>query len=573
MNETTLIPLGKIEHNRYQGRKEYTDIDALGRSIATNDLEQSPKARLLADGAYELKFGHRRFEAFKWLSENWQAENLPERYDGYTVMPLIVEEMTDVQMYEGMVIENEQRQDLNDIEKAQVIREYRSTFGKSSAEAGALLGMNEATVRGIERFLDLPAAAQKALAEKKITQGTARLLLSAQKLGGDGLVKEALKELLSADSSMTPEDVIEHEVDRLKNVYEMHGGWQNRKTEKPRAGRGLWLLDMKNFPNKMLPHLAPGDLVTFGILKSEQLTTAHTNYLLGLQDGYMEGLKDGNSLNTELKAIVDHLVNPPTCTACPFYTVINKNHYCGLKACHERKAEAFRAQKMGDLSRTVKIPIYAKADGSYLVLDDDVLSHKKAFESRHADLRLLPAEQFNGYAWQRFEGLDGDIVKLVAVGNSLDKLAVKSSKGKTVGKKSEKETAEARAVRLYRQVRKELMWGYACEAQGIFAGVPMAILERLCEWHFIGIYDRIPDEYDDQHKRDKDANFQRRALVWRLIMEHSNYYARFDLVNQLKAFEKQTTVKPSKELLKRAVDWDAQIRELASVAVETKGKK
>jgi ParB/RepB/Spo0J family partition protein len=593
MSETTLITLNMIEHNRYQARKEYTDIDALGRSIAMNGLDQPPKARELADGAHELKFGHRRFEAFKWLNENWQTENLPDRYEGYTVMPLVVEEMTDVQMYEGMVIENEQRQDLNDIEKALVIREYRTTFGKNSAEAGALLGMNEATVRGIERFLELPAAAQKALAEKKITQGTARLLLSAQKLGGEKVVKEALKELLSSDSSNTPEEIIEHEVDRLENVFEMWGGgWKN---EKPRAGRDLWLLDMKNFPNKMLPyltgHIAVQTLDCFNDKPAQKLVLEWAEYL-GADDAPDSGDEEIDAdyhaanknqmqirmdalekINPDYTAALQHLLNPPACNACPFYTVINKAHYCGMKACYERKAIAFRAQKMADMSRTLKIPIYAEADGSYLVLDSGVASHTTAFKNCHADLRLLPAKQFKGYAWQSFKGLDSGTVKLVAVGSSLDKLAVGSSKGKTVGKKSEKEKAEARAMRLYRQVRRELMWGYVVEAEGIFAGVPVEALKKLNEWNSIMIDDRIPEEYERNPGGDTNQ-YQRRSLVWRLIMRRSSHFSRTDLVKQLQAFEKQTTVKPSKVLLKRAQDWDTQIHALASVAVETgKGKK
>jgi len=573
MSQTILIKLDLIGSNPYQGREDYTEIDSLAHSIGTDGLQEIPKARISPNGkgsktaTYQLNFGHRRVEAFRWLRDNWQALNLPDRYEGYTVMPLDIEELTDEQMYRGAVIENEQREDLNDIEKARMIREYRSTFDKTSAEAGELFGMSDATVRGIEQFLKLPQKAQTMLAEKKITQGTARLLLSAQKLGGEGIVKEALKEIQSNDGSQTPDEIIEHEIDELGNTVEMCNVLRNG--EKPRAGHGLWLLDMKNFPNKMLEHLAPGDLVEFGFLTVAQLTKHHTNYLLGLQEGYLAGLNDGDNLEPDLKTKIDHLVNPPACTACPFYMVMNKTHYCGMKACHKRKAAAFRAQKLADLSRTVKIPIYAEVDGAYLVLDSDQASHRKAFDSRHADLRLVPSEMYKGYAWQSFKGLDSDMAKLVAVGESLNRLAVAGSKGKTVGKKSEKEKAEARAMRLYRNVRRELMWGYVVEAEKIFSGVPMEALKKLNDWRYILIDDRIPEEYSHNPGGDK-TQYQRRSLVWRLIMEASSFYSRCDLVTQLKSFEGRTTVKPSKELLKRATDWDAQIHDLAKpVAVET----
>ena len=60
MNEQ-LIALEQIKPNPYQGREEYGDIEPLARSIATDGLQEIPKARKNGKG-YELKFGHRRVE-------------------------------------------------------------------------------------------------------------------------------------------------------------------------------------------------------------------------------------------------------------------------------------------------------------------------------------------------------------------------------------------------------------------------------------------------------------------------------------------------------------------------------
>ncbi len=70
-----------------------------------------------------------------------------------------------------------------------------------------------------------------------------------------------------------------------------------------------------------------------------------------------------------------------------------------------------------------------------------------------------------------------------------------------------------------------------------------------------------------------NAEFQRRALVWRLIMQETSYYARRDLTDVLDRFSKITGVKAPKALVKRAQEWDAEIHALASVAVETPAVK
>jgi hypothetical protein len=44
-------------------------------------------------------------------------------------------------------------------------------------------------------------------------------------------------------------------------------------------------------------------------------------------------------------------------------------------------------------------------------------------------LRLLPNEKFKGYLYQHFDGLNGDIAKVVVVGASVEKLATKNSHG------------------------------------------------------------------------------------------------------------------------------------------------
>lgn len=554
MSESIQIKL--IDANPFQPRQA-EDAEATARiaeSIQSVGLLQIPSARRAEGGRYQLAFGHTRLAALKLL----KAVN----------MPLNVVDLTDLQMFEAAVSENIQRRDLNPVEVAHAMQRYMDDFGKTSEECGQFFGVNAATVRGKVRLLDLPDAAQTKLADGTISEGTARALLSMAKVVDEKQIQETLKDIEKNEDNESPEAIVESAIEQSDNVIRMFGRWNQGK---PRAGEGLWLLDMKNFPNKLLPALTTVDAA---IAIGAQDDQKALSLLGGINFHYpnevnLDGLK---KLNPEYGTRIEHLINPPACSACPFYMTMSGVHYCGMEVCHDRKKIAFLEQKMQDLSHTLKIGVYAEADGPYLVLDEDHASHKKAFTERHADLRLLPREDYKGYSWQHFEGSDAHSVLVVAVGASLERLGVKGSH--PVGKKSEKEKAEARALRQYRIHRKELMWEYTAAAQSMFEDVPLETLKFLNSWKFVGIDDRIPNEYEPNvNAKDEKPKYQRRALVWRLIVDLSSHYQREKFADLLDEFYMTTLVRAPKALVKRAQEWDAEIHELASVAAETRKKR
>jgi hypothetical protein len=445
-------------------------------------------------------------------------------------------------------------------------------FGKTSEECGLFFGVSGATVRGKVRLLELPGEAQTKLAEGAISEGTARTLLSMTRVASEEEIKETLKAIEENEGNEDPEEIIENAIGESLNVVEMHRSWDQGK---PRAGHGLWLLDMKNFPNKMLPMVTNVDMVRALHIENDKKALEFielNNSFLAVRDIWAGS---NNEVESERAKILTHLGDPPACSACPYYMTMSGTHYCGMRVCHERKKVAFLEQKRKDISRTLKIEFYREADGAYLVLDSSNDRHEKAFKDRLTDLRLLPKEDYHrrDYVWQHFEGLDDDVVLLVAVGESLNKLAVEGSR--SVGKKSEKEKAEMRAMRQYRMRRKELLWEYTAEAQTLFDGVPMDALEIINRWRFIGIDDRIPDEHTPKENAPagEKLEYERRELVWRLIVDETSHYERDELVNLLEEFRNITQVRASKSLVKLAKEWDAEIHDLASVATETKGKK
>lgn len=530
-----LIKLDLIDDNPYQDRGTYQEIEELGRSIALNGLEQLPKARGTGK-RFQLKFGHRRKRAFEWLRDHWKAEGLTDRYQGYTVMPLDVEDFSENEMFDGVVIENVHRDDLKVTERARLLRRYKEMHpDETSEKIGVVFNMNAATVRGMDMYLDLYSELQAALDAGTITQGTARVFHSMQKIAPKNKVIETLDEVVKKKGKTLPEEVIDHAIDHLDNTVEM---WDDRfgNGGKPRGGRnGGWLLDMKNFPNHLLPAMTEQQVAAF-------------------------------------EAQLEHLNEPPACSACPFYTKVRGSHYCGMKICFNRRAVAWERLAVEQASKRTGIPVYDLNDGAYRPLDYGEES-KKVFEKKHKGLRLMPKSNVGHYTYQDYTKLNDDLVVVVATGDELlGKLARTGSSGRSVGgKKSEKEKAEMRAMKVYRLKRKELMWEYTAAAQTIFEGAPLESLKKINQWEHILIDDSIPEEHDHPQTGTaaEQLAFQRRALVWRLIMSETSFYTRKPLADILTCFAKITGVKAPKTLVKRAEEWDAEIKAAASVSAAT----
>ena len=525
MNDQVLVLLDQIDPNPYQPRQteDAAAVQELADSIVRNGLLQVPTARK-ANGRYQLAFGHTRLAAFRLLSKK---SNI------YNTMPLNVQELSELQMFELAVAENIKRRELNPIEQAEAMRVYMTQFEKNSVETGAFFGVSPETVRGTVRLNDLAPAAKDALRAGKITVSTARSLLSLQKVAPAGTIKEVLKEITSEADNMTPDEIIEETIDDLQGVVTLWNGYDDGKA---RAGRSGWLLDTKNFPNKLLPVLDPKDLKK---LSAEQQ---------------------------------EHLANPPACNTCPFYTKVRGNHYCGLQLCYDRKVEAWTAQKMTDASRQSKIPVYQEADGIFRVLDgyrDEAL-----FKKANKDLRLIlkaAAKQQLGYSYfyQSYTGIDSDLFLVVATGDALNKLSKdsSSSSGSTSnrgnkGKRTEKEKQEMRMMKVYRARRKDMMWECASVARTVFDGVPLEVLRKLCNWENVWADDEIPDAY--RTAADDKADYQRRALVWRLIMRESSHYHRKSMVSIVNGMKTLFSITPPKSLIKQAEAWDAEIKAAAA---------
>lgn len=178
------ISVDLIERNPFQPRKEF-DKDSLlelAESLMTHGMLQPLLVRP-HNGGYQLIAGERR-----WLAA---------KEAGMDTVPCRILELEDKNVCEVALVENLQRKDLSDLEKAQAFQEYLDRFGGTANDLAKQLGMNRSTVANFIRLLALPEAVKKALNAGRITNGHARALLSLEERDQIELCKQIQKDQLS----------------------------------------------------------------------------------------------------------------------------------------------------------------------------------------------------------------------------------------------------------------------------------------------------------------------------------------------------------------------------------------
>lgn len=161
------VPVEQIVPNPHQPRKHFAhhQLEELIASIKEHGVLQPLLVSKAASG-YELIAGERRLRA--------------STLAGRKTVPVIVRDVEELQKVELALIENIQRSDLNALEKAESYRKLLQEFGLTHDEAAQKLGLSRSSFSNTLRLLDLPGDMQKAVADGKITEGHAKLLLGLE---------------------------------------------------------------------------------------------------------------------------------------------------------------------------------------------------------------------------------------------------------------------------------------------------------------------------------------------------------------------------------------------------------
>jgi len=167
-NEKLLsMDVDKIKPNRKQPRKEFDSLkmNELMNSIQQYGIIQPIVVRSVVNG-YEIIAGERRWRAAKNLNIG--------------SVPVVVRKADDETVSKLALIENIQREDLNEIEEANAYALLIEEYNLTQKELSEIVGKSRSYIANILRLLKLDEKIKIELVNGEITNGHARALLSLE---------------------------------------------------------------------------------------------------------------------------------------------------------------------------------------------------------------------------------------------------------------------------------------------------------------------------------------------------------------------------------------------------------
>ncbi len=164
------ISVDRLSPNPFQPRRSFTEegLEQLAESIRHHGILQPIVVRPSGDG-YQLIAGERR----------WRAAQIA----GLQRIPAVVRELDDPSMVQVALIENLQREDLNPIEEASAYRRLMDEFNMTQEQLSSTIGRSRPAIANAVRLLNLPTEIQRAVEERKLSEGHARCLLAISDQG------------------------------------------------------------------------------------------------------------------------------------------------------------------------------------------------------------------------------------------------------------------------------------------------------------------------------------------------------------------------------------------------------
>src|SRR5664280_1215299 len=191
-----LVDINDVFPNPFNPRKNYDEesIDGLAAEMkAQGPFPITFLARTVGDN-FEMVYGHRRAEALIKI--------------GKTHLDLEVRDLTDEQMMTLALCENWQREDLTQLEKAEVVSKLYETH--TQTEVATMLGVTQGAVSQLLAANNLPDTVKQVVSDARLSVEAASVAFN---VGGEGFVKAA------ADSDLGKDTVkkIANEIGHIQN--------------------------------------------------------------------------------------------------------------------------------------------------------------------------------------------------------------------------------------------------------------------------------------------------------------------------------------------------------------------
>ncbi|MCR5101278.1 MAG: ParB/RepB/Spo0J family partition protein [Butyrivibrio sp.] len=165
--QVQLVNITKVEPNREQPRKEFDEdkLLELSDSISKYGI-LSPIVVQDRKDHYEIIAGERR----------WRAANKA----GLKEVPVIIKNLSELEIVEISLIENIQREDLNPIEEALAYKRLLTEFDLKQDEVAERVSKSRVAVTNSMRLLKLCDAVQQMIIDGKLSTGHARALITIE---------------------------------------------------------------------------------------------------------------------------------------------------------------------------------------------------------------------------------------------------------------------------------------------------------------------------------------------------------------------------------------------------------
>ncbi len=161
------LDIEQIKPNPLQPRLKFDSesIDELAHSIKESGILQ-PIVVIQDKSYYKIIIGERRWRAAQKI--------------GLKKIPAVIRSMAKVKQFETSLVENLQREDLNPLEVALAYKKLIQELNYTQQDIADKVGKDRTSVANYLRLLNLPKEIQNNLAERKISMGHARALISLE---------------------------------------------------------------------------------------------------------------------------------------------------------------------------------------------------------------------------------------------------------------------------------------------------------------------------------------------------------------------------------------------------------
>lgn len=203
------LPLAALVSMPFQSRADLPDPDLqeLAESIREHGVIEPIVVRE-KDGFYQIVMGERRVKASRMARQGDIAA--------------VVKVLSDEEAYALQLIENVQRKDLSDMEKAHAIDRMLKTFGYTQEVLAKKLGKTQGWVSQRLAMLQIPESITRVIKQGELTEGQAREILAASPEKQEKIV-DAINETGAVPSMRELREIV-HPEQKPATVYCDHCG-------------------------------------------------------------------------------------------------------------------------------------------------------------------------------------------------------------------------------------------------------------------------------------------------------------------------------------------------------------